>query len=81
MYCASRNRLVNAATFMMANFNRISQTNHAPILVGGLVTMIANAIGMRQPLLRLHPLGKFRPMDIRFRFNIGIIRSLAPSEF
>lgn len=47
MYCASQSRAVNAATFMIANFDRMAQATHGPILIGGLMTMIANAIGLR----------------------------------
>ncbi|KAI5411807.1 hypothetical protein KIW84_056759 [Lathyrus oleraceus] len=57
MYYASQAQPVNAATFMIANLDRITQDNHGPILVGGLMTMIANAIGLRQSLIRLKPLG------------------------
>ncbi|XP_050907824.1 uncharacterized protein LOC127121351 [Lathyrus oleraceus] len=76
MYCASQVRPVNAATFMIANLDRISQDNHGPILVGGLVTMIANAIGLNHPLIRV-----IRPMNIQFCFNTGIIRNLGPNVF
>ncbi|KAI5408480.1 hypothetical protein KIW84_054357 [Lathyrus oleraceus] len=76
MYCASHARPVNAVIFIIANLDRITQDNHEPILVGGLVTMIANAIGLKHPLIRLT-----RPMNIRFCFNIGIIRNLGSDVF
>ena len=44
MYCASQIRPVNGAAYMLANMERIIQTPNAPILLGGLVTMISNAI-------------------------------------
>ena len=81
LFCASQNRPVNAATFMLANFVRIIETAHTPILIGGLVTMIANAIGMRQPLLGLNPYGGIRPMNIRFCFNTHLIGNLGPLQF
>ena len=81
MYSGSKKRPANVATFMIANFDRITLIDHEPILVGGLVTMINNAIGLRQPLLGLHPLGKFQPMNIWFYFNTGIIKNLCPREF
>lgn len=43
--------------------------------------MIANAIKLRQPLIRLNPLGGIRPMHIQFYFNTSIIRNLGPDEF
>ena len=66
---------------MIENFHRIARTVHEPILIGGLVTMIANAIGLRQPLLHIVPLGRFQPMNIHFCFNRGIIWNLGPGTF
>lgn len=43
--------------------------------------MIANAIGLRQPVIILNPLGGIRPMHIQFCFNTSIIRNLGPDEF
>lgn len=81
MYCASQNHPVNGATFVLDNFDRITQTAHAPILIGGLVTVIANAIGLRQPILRLKPYGGIRPMNIESYFNTSIIENFGPNEF
>ena len=81
MYCASQARPINTATFMIVNLYHIAQKNYGPILVGGLVTMIANAIGLRQPLIRLTPLGGIRPMNIDFCFNTDIIRNLGQDVF
>lgn len=81
MYCASQNRPVNRSTFMLANFERIIKTEHASILVGVLVTMIVNAIGLRQPMLGLNPYGGIRPINISFCFNTHIVGNLGPHEF
>lgn len=43
--------------------------------------MIPNAIGMRQPLVRLNPYGGIRPMNIYFCFNTDLIGNLSPNEF
>ena len=66
---------------MLANFHRLVRVEHEPILIGGLVTMIANAIGLRQQLVNLVPQGRFQPMDINFCFNRGIIENLGPGSF
>lgn len=66
---------------MLANFERIIETEHAPILIGGLVTMISNAIGLRQPVLGLNPYGGIRPMNTAFCFNTNLVGNLGPHEF
>ena len=81
MFYASQNRPINGATFILANFHRLARAVHEPILIGGLVTMIANAIGLRQQLLNLVPQGRFQPMNINFCFNRGIIGNLGPGNF
>ncbi|KAI5403249.1 hypothetical protein KIW84_050722 [Lathyrus oleraceus] len=55
IFCASQNRPVNGATFMLANLDHLIQDERAPIRIGGLITMIGNAIGLRQPMLDLSP--------------------------
>ena len=47
IYCASQGRPVNAVTFMMETFSSIAQEPNTPIIMGGLVTMIADDIGLR----------------------------------
>lgn len=81
IFCASQNRPVNGAAYMLANFTLIAQDTRAPILIGGLVTMIANAIGLHQPLLCLNPYGGIQPMNINFLFNSAFIANLGPHEF
>lgn len=81
LFCASRSRQVNAVTFMLTNLNRITDDTHEPIIVGGLITMIVDAISLRYPLARINPLGGIRPMSHHFCFNRGIIRNLSPNEF
>src|SRR3954467_1505381 len=81
MFCSSQNRPVNAIAFMLTNFERITQDEVSPIRIGGFVTMIANAIGMRVPLLRLTPYGTHTSMDINYCFNRGIIGNLGPHRF
>lgn len=66
---------------MLANLNRIAHDAHGPILVGGLVTMIVDVIGLRYPIARTNPLGGIRPMNLHFCFNHDIIRNLGPDEF
>ena len=43
--------------------------------------MIANALGLRQPLLSCHPYGGIRPMDLSFCFNRRLIGNHGPREF
>lgn len=81
MYYASQARPINVTTFMIANCDCMEQATCGPILIGGLVTMIANDIGLRQPLIRLNPLGGIRTVHIQFYFNTSIIRNLGPNEF
>lgn len=67
--------------FVLANLAKISRETHSPIIIGGLITMIANVISLRYPLNRLHAFGGIRPMHLNFCFNCGIITSLGPAEF
>lgn len=76
MYSASQSRPVNVVTFMFANMDEISKATHGPIIIRGLVTMIANEIGLRYQLNMSEPLGRIRPIHIRFGFNCGFIRNL-----
>lgn len=81
MYCASQGRPANAATFILVNLNIIAQETQGTILIGGLVTMIADVIGLRYPLKHIHAFGSIRPMHLNFCFNYGIIANLGPAEF
>ena len=81
MYCASQSRPVNGAAYMLANMERIIQTPNAPILLGSLVTMISNAIGLRRPMLGSTPLYGIKPMNIEFCFNTSFIGNLGPDQF
>ena len=66
---------------MIAHLLSIAQTPHGPICVGGLVTMIAKALFLREPLSRLTPASNFTPLDLTFCFNVGMIRHLEPNQF
>jgi hypothetical protein len=66
---------------MLANFDRLIQDERAPIQIGGLITMIGNAIGLRQPMLDLSPFCGIATMSIPFLFNIMFIANLGPEEF
>lgn len=81
MYCASQGRPVNAATFMLAHLAKIARETHCPIIIGGLITMIVDAIGLRYTLNHLHTFGGILPMHLNFCFNRGIIANLGPTEF
>lgn len=81
LYCASQGRPVNVASFMLANLDRISRETHCTIIIGGLVTMIADVLCLRYPLNRLHAFGGIHPMHLNFCFNWGIIANLGPAEF
>lgn len=81
MYCASQGRPVNVVTFMLENLDRISRETQSTILIGGLVTMIADAIGLRYLLNRIHAFEGIRPMHLNFCFNCGIIVNLGPAKF
>ncbi|KAI5418018.1 hypothetical protein KIW84_042598 [Lathyrus oleraceus] len=81
IFCASHNRPVNGATYMLASFDLLIQDDHAPIQIGGLIIMIANAIGLRQPMLDLNPFCGIQPMNILFLFNTMFIGNLGPEEF
>ncbi|KAI5437180.1 hypothetical protein KIW84_023340 [Lathyrus oleraceus] len=81
IFCASQNRPVNGATFMLANFDHLIQDERAPIQIGGLITMIGNAIGLRQPMLDLSPFCGIAIMSIPFLFNTMFIANLGSEEF
>ena len=81
MYCASQGRPVNATNFMLVNLDRISRETQGTILIGGLVTMIVDAIGLRYQLNHIHAFGGICPMRLNFFFNRGIIANLGPTEF
>jgi hypothetical protein len=81
IFCASQNRPVNGATYILASFDRLIQVDRAPIQIGGLITMIANAIGLRQPMLDSNPFCGIESMNIHFLFNTLFIRNLGPEEF
>jgi hypothetical protein len=66
---------------MLANFDRLIQEDRAPIQIGGLITMIGNAIGLRQPMLDLSLFCGIAPMSVPFLFNILFIKNLGPEEF
>ncbi|KAI5402747.1 hypothetical protein KIW84_050377 [Lathyrus oleraceus] len=63
-----------------SNITTVSH-DRAPIQIGGLITMIANAIGLRQPMLDLNPFCGIQPMNINFLFNTLFIGNLGPEEF
>jgi hypothetical protein len=81
IFCASQNRPVNGATFMLANLDHLIQDERAPIRIGGLITMIGNAIGLRQPMLDLSPFCGITIMSIPFLFNTMFIANLGSDEF
>ncbi|KAI5439198.1 hypothetical protein KIW84_024834 [Lathyrus oleraceus] len=81
IFCASHNRPVNGATFMLANLDHLIQDERAPIRIGGLITMIGNAIGLRQPMLDLSPFCGITTMSIPFLFNTLFIANLGSDEF
>lgn len=69
LHCASQGRLVNVVAFMLANLDKIARETHDTIIIGGLVTMIVDALGLRYPLNRLHDFGGIRLMHLNFCFN------------
>ena len=72
---------MNVDAFMLANLDKISQETHDTIIVSGLLTMIADALGLRYQLNRLDAFGGIRPMHLGFCLNWGIIANLGPTEF
>ena len=66
---------------MLSNFHHLARVVHEPTLIGGLVTMIANVIRLRQQLMNLVPQGRFQPMNINLCFDRGIIGNLGPGNF
>ena len=81
MFCASQNRPVNAITYLIRTFVDLIDTDHAPIRMGGLVTMIANVVGPRQSFKHLNAFTGITCMTIEFCFNTGIIGDLGPTQF
>lgn len=81
MLCAVQNRPVNGVAFLLVTIEKMLQDDNMPIVMGGMVTMIANALGLRQPLLSCHPYGGIRPMDLNFCFNKRLIGNHGPREF
>lgn len=62
LHYASQGRLVNVVAFMLANLDKIARQTHSNIIIGGLVTMIADDLVLRYRLNRLHAFGGIRPM-------------------
>src|ERR1044072_4264341 len=81
MFCVFRSRPVVGTSFMLARLLSIAQAPHGPICVGGLVTMITNALFLREPLTRLTLTANFILLDLSLCFNIGMIRYLEPNQF
>lgn len=82
LYCAPQGIPVNIDAFMLANLDRIARETHGTIIIiGGLVTMIVDALGLRYPLNRLYSFGGIRPMHLNFYFNRRIIANLGPLKF
>jgi hypothetical protein len=81
LLCVDQGPHVNVVTFMMERFVHLAKNNRTPIIIGGLVTMIADAIGLRRPLYEHTPFGHIRPMDIEFCFDRRIIGNLGPDTF
>lgn len=81
IFCVFQSRLVNDATFMLANLDRIAHATHKSILIEGIVTMIVAAIGLRTPVSHLTPLGGIRPMNIVFCFNHRLTRNLGSNAY
>ena len=77
----NQGRPVNAVPFLMKTFSRISEDPNEPVIVGSLVTMIANALGLRYQLYNCAPYGSIRPMNIDFYFDLRIIGNLGPVPF
>ena len=66
---------------MLANLDHLIQDERAPIRIGGLITMIGNAIGLRQSILDLSPFCGITTMSIPFLFNTLFIANLGSDEF
>jgi hypothetical protein len=66
---------------MLANLDHLIQDERAPIRIGGLITMIGNAIGLRQPMLDLNPFCGITTMSIPFLFNTMFIANIGSDEF
>lgn len=71
MYYASQGRPVNVVTFMLENLDIISRETQGTIFIGGLVTMIADAIGLRHPINHIHAFGGICPMYLDFYFHLA----------
>lgn len=61
MYYASQYRPMNSANFMLVNLDTIARETQGTVLIGGLVTMIDDAIGLRYPFNCIHALEVFVP--------------------
>lgn len=66
---------------MLAKLDRIARETHGTIIIGGLVNMITDALGLRYPLNCLHDFGGIRPIHLDLCFNRGIIANLGTVEF
>ena len=73
MFCVFQSRRVVGASFMLARLQSIAQATHGPTCVDGLVTMITNALFLREPLSRLTPVDDFISLDMSLCFNVGMI--------
>lgn len=72
---------MNSDAFMLANLDKITRETHSTIIIGGLVIMIVDALGLGDSLNRLHYFGGIHPMHLNFYFNWGIIANLGSAEF
>jgi hypothetical protein len=86
MFCAFQGRPVNIATFMLANFDKISNNMNRSVNMGGFVTFLAKKIGLQTRLDQIVPFGTpyasgFRYMDVTFCFNHHLIGNLGPGPY
>ena len=77
LYCMHQGHPINAVPFLMQTFYRIIDNPDEPIIIGGLVTMIAHALGLRHQLNRCPHFGTIRPMNLAFCFNRRMIANHA----
>ncbi|GAU41112.1 hypothetical protein TSUD_398080 [Trifolium subterraneum] len=86
MLCAFQGRLVNLATFILTNFNKIVERANHYICIGGFVTLLAKAMGLHNRLNKLKPFRTAltsgpRYLDLTFCFNSSLIDNLGPPPY
>lgn len=68
IFSVFQSRLINSATFLLSSLYKISNSTRGFILVGGVVTHIALALGLRNQITHLVPICSHNLIEIEYSF-------------